>query len=368
MIKKILLAVLLTFAVLILYLLAGPAPIDPVVFEPPPPAPALKTDDTLKKLEVLDLDGRTGPEDVIVSSTGEIFAAVLSGDILRLAPDGSSVETFVNTGGRPLGLAFDNTGRLIVADPFRGLLRVNADASMEVLVPASPPSTAKPKDFLCYANNVDVAADGTIYFTDSSARHCPPAYGDTFEASLYDIFEHRKTGRLLAYDPVSKQTRVLVDGIQFANGVALSPDGRYVLIVETGDSRVLRYHLRGERRGSVEAIVEGMAGFPDNLNRGRDGRYWIGFTKPRSKILEKLAGNPFARKMIMRLPRSLFPVPPPFGHIVAIDVDGNVLARYQDAEPEYPDTTGATETADGLFVHSLHARGLGWLARSEWQR
>lgn len=167
------------------------------------------------------------------------------------------------------------------------------------------------------------------------------------------------------YDPATKTVRVLIDGIQFANGVALSPDGRHALIVETGDSRVLRYHLRGERRGEVEAIVEGMSGFPDNLTRGLDGRYWIGFTKPRSKILERLADKPYARKIIARLPPSLFPVPPPFGHIVAIDVDGNVLARYQDADPGYPDTTGATETGDGLYVHSLHARGLGRLARVE---
>ncbi|MCR9144029.1 MAG: SMP-30/gluconolactonase/LRE family protein [bacterium] len=350
-----------------------PAPIDPVVFEAPPPAGSESpgaSDETLKRLEILDLEGRVGPEDVAVNSRGEVFAATESGEIVRMPGNGESVESYLNTGGRPLGIVFDRDENLIVADPYRGLLRVDrVTREIETLVPARDSrSEAETQNIsLCYANNVDVGPQGVLYFTDSTMRFCPPAHGGTFGASLLDIFEHRKTGRFLAYDPQTRETRVLAGGLQFANGVAVSPDGKYALVVETGDCRIWRYHITGPRRGEFEVLIEGLSGYPDNLTRGLDGRYWIGFTKPRSKILEGLSERPFLRSLIARLPRSLLPVPPPFGHIMAIDSDGRVIEVFQDPDPVYPDATGATETAAGLYVHSLHAKGLGWLPRSHYQ-
>jgi hypothetical protein len=43
------------------------------------------------------------------------------------------VETFVQTGGRPLGIKFDAGGNLIVADAFRGLLSVSPEGKVTVL-------------------------------------------------------------------------------------------------------------------------------------------------------------------------------------------------------------------------------------------
>jgi hypothetical protein len=76
-----------------------------------------------------------------------------------------------------------------------------------------------------------------------------------------------------------------------------------------------------------------------------------------------MAGSPFLRRVTLRLPRALWPVPPAYGHVVAFDEEGRIVADLQDPSGAYPETTGATETADRLYVHSLHARGLGWLAR-----
>mmetsp|Transcript_5224 Transcript_5224/g.16986 ORF Transcript_5224/g.16986 Transcript_5224/m.16986 type:complete len:87 (-) Transcript_5224:92-352(-) len=52
------------------------------------------------------------------------------------------------------------------------------------------------------------------------------------------------TGRLLRYDPASRRTAVLLEGISYANGVALSADGAWVAVVETNLNRVLRFWLR----------------------------------------------------------------------------------------------------------------------------
>ena len=345
------------FLGMVLYLMFWPAKIDPIAFDAPADPEPYGPDTRLAQVERIGLDGRTGPEDVALGPDGALYAAVFEGEVLRLAPGATTWEPFVRTDGRPLGVVFDAQGRLLIADPYRGLLRVDDSGDLETLIPARH---LAPQDVesLCYANNVDVAADGTIYVTDSSARFCPPDHGGTFEASLLDIMEHRATGRLVALNPKDHSVDVVMEELQFANGTAVSHDERYVLVVETGACRIWRYD---RQQGTRQIIEDGMPGYPDNLTRGAQGRFWVGFTKPRSPFLDATAGWPWVRRVVARLPRALYPVPPSFTHVVAIDVEGVVHERHQDPEGTYPEATGVTETPRGLFIHSLTASVLARL-------
>ena len=67
--------------------------------------------------------------------------------------------------------------------------------------------------------------------------------------------------------------------------------------------------------------------------------------------------------MLLRLPRSWLPLGTPYGHVFAFDEAGRVTEDLQDPQGAYPETTGATETADRLYIHSLHAHTIGWLPR-----
>jgi hypothetical protein len=97
--------------------------------------------------------------------------------------------------------------------------------------------------------------------------------------------------------------------------------------------------------------------------RGRDGRIWVGLFKPRHPAADSLAGKPLLRKMLLRLPQSLLPLGESYGHVFAINETGRVVDDLQDPTGAYPETTGATETANRLYIHSLHAHGIGWLPR-----
>ena len=105
--------------VLTLYLFLWPVPIEPGVWDPPP-VPALEGDfaenRVLQAMELFPTPGTSGPEDVAVDSEGRAYVGVEQGQILRYAADGSDPQVFAVTGGRPLGLDFDNDGNLIVAD------------------------------------------------------------------------------------------------------------------------------------------------------------------------------------------------------------------------------------------------------------
>jgi hypothetical protein len=110
-------------------------------------------------------------------------------------------------------------------------------------------------------------------------------------------------------------------------------------------------------------LVDNLPGYPDNLMRGRDGRIWVGLFRPRNPAADGLSQRPFMRKVLLRLPRSLLPLGQPYGHVFAIDEDGRVTEDLQDPSGAYPETTGATETADRLYIHSLTARAIGWVPR-----
>lgn len=75
-------------------------------------------------------------------------------------------------------------------------------------------------------DGVDVADDGMIYFTDASYKYYLREY-------ILDIFEGKPNGRLLGFDPVTKETKVLVSDLYFANGVVLSPDQTHLVYCET---------------------------------------------------------------------------------------------------------------------------------------
>ena len=87
--------------------------------------------------------------------------------------------------------------------------------------------------------------------------------------------------------------------------------------------------LRTQAAG-VAVVLDNLPGFPDNLTRGPDGRYWTGFTKPRSAAIDSMSGKPWLRALTLRLPKSLWPVPPVYGHVLAFDEQGRVLSDLQD--------------------------------------
>lgn len=360
----ILTALLAVLAGLVLYLLFWPVPITPVAWEAPPNpgyTGVFAINQRLRNLETLPLGEHHGPEEVVVDDQGRIYAATLEGLIIRLAADGTQPRVWANTGGRPLGIVFDSVGNLIVADAFRGLLRIAPNAEVSVLATEADGVPIR------YANNVDVAADGKIYFSDASTRFGAREIGNTLPASMLELMEHGGSGRLLVYDPATGKATTLLKELHFANGVAVSADQSSVLVNETGMYRVLHYWLAGPKVGQVEPFIEQLPGFPDNLTRGQDGRYWLAMIAPRSPLLDDLADKPWLRTVIQRLPDFLRPKAKAYGHIIALDGDGKVVWDGQDPAGQFPMITSVTETDRYLYLGSLATTAVGRLEKQGLQ-
>lgn len=339
-------------AALGVYLLAWPVPIAPVAWEAPDSpgfVGVFAANTRLADAETLSTLGEVGPEDFTVGMDGRLYAATEGGWIIRYDSTGGAPIKWVNTEGRPLGMAFDSAGTLWVADAQRGLLSVAPDGTVRVAANATDDDGP-----IRYADDVDVARDGRVYVSDASARFHPPEW-DGLEASLLEILEHRGSGRLLEHDPATGRTIVLAGGIVFANGVALTHDDSAVLVNETGSYRVLRVERLGPGRGAVRPLVDALPGFPDNITRGRDGRYWIALVSPRNALVDRLAPYPFARKVVQRLPDWIRPKPVNHGHVIAVNDSGRVLASLQDPAGGYPMLTSALEVPGWLYLGSLSA-------------
>ncbi len=356
MLKKIFWTVLILIIVIVLYFVSWPVPIDPVAWEAPPNpgyTGPFAANERLKGIQVFPIGDNHGPEDIALDAQGRIYGATHEGRIVRLAADGSKPENWVDTGGRPLGIDFDNAGNLIVADALKGLLSIAPDRSITVLAKTADGIPIR------YADDVDVGADGRIYFSDASTRFGAGECGGTYEASLIDLMEHGGHGRLLVYDPATRKATTLLDGLNFANGVAVSHDQTYVLVNETGSYRVVRYWIAGPRKGKSDSFIEALPSFPDNISTGLDGRFWVALVSPRNALLDNLSGKPFMRKVIQRMPAFARPKAVPYGHIIAIDGKGKVVVDLQDPDGEYPINTSVTETEKYLYIGSLVTPVLG---------
>src|ERR1041384_4543755 len=240
-ILRILIVLIVLIIVLIAYMLLWPVPINPAAWTPPA-APELTgvyaQNSELAKIQRLSVNS-FAPEDVAFDSRDRIYCGTDDGIIYRLQPDGTNPEVFAQTNGRPLGLVFDHEGNLIVADAMVGLMSISPDKKVTVLS-----TEAGGVSFKC-TNDLDVAADGTIYFTDASKKF-------PLTQLKADLLEHQPNGRFLAYDQKTKQSRVLMNDLYFANGVAVSPDQSFVLVNDTGAYRIRRYWLKIGRASCSE--------------------------------------------------------------------------------------------------------------------
>lgn len=274
--------------------------------------------------------GGHGPEDVMFDADGSVVTGLGDGRVLRLGP----------AGDRPLGVQPCADGGVLICDHDRGLLRVAPDGTVEVLLDAVD---GEP---LTFASNVVQGPDGTIWFTTSTKRW-------SLEHHLGDMFEHTCTGRLIRRDPDGTVT-TLLDDLKFANGLVLAPDGTHLLYAETAGYRISRYWLSGPKAGTVEALVENLAGFPDNMSLGTDGLLWVAIAAPRNALLDRLLPLPgVLRLLVWNLPAALRPKATPVAWVMAFDLDGGLVHDLRTSDGSYGFVTSVAERHGTVVAGSL---------------
>ena len=283
-----------------------------------------------------------GAEDVVVSPEGVVYSGTEDGAIWAISPDTGNARRVADTGGRPLGLEVLPSGHLLVCDAERGLLRVHqATGAVEVLVDLVD---GRPMRF---CNNAAVAADGTIWFSDSSLHFGVDRWKD-------DFVQDTGTGRLVRRDP-DGTVSVVLEGLRFANGVALAADESFVCVAECRGRTVVRLWLTGPRAGERDHLVTDLPGYPDNISRGSDGLIWVAVASPVDPMVERLGSAPLAlRKLVTRIPERLQPAPRRTIRAQAYDSDGRLVHDVDLDHPGFHMVTGVREHDGRVWMGSLH--------------
>ena len=259
-----------------------------------------------------------GPEAIAFDDEGKMYTANEDGRIIVLSRDGTDPYDFAQTEGRPLGLKFDLQGNLIVADAYEGLLSIDTTGEIAIL------STECDSLPFLLTDDLDISSDGIIYFSDASSVNNLENNGDDWG---------EPNGRLLAYDPQTNETSLLLDGLYFANGVALAPDESYVLVNESSLGRVRRYWLAGPNTGETEVFsyIYGNIGWegwvlPDNITYNDEGIFWVATY---------------------------------FGPVVGIDTTGQIVYELNFDFNSFSENTSVIQYNDSLYLGTLHDSYIG---------
>jgi ribose transport system permease protein len=330
------------------------------------PAPSIKRgsgspyqqNDRLVGAEAIGLDQVEGPEDVILDRQDRLYGSTRDGNIIRFSGARfEKREVFAHIGGRPYGMQFDKDENLIVCVGGMGVYGVKPSGEVFKVTDETGRTWTKLNDDsrVRMADDLDIAPDGKIYFSDCTTR---------YEAANYplEVVEGRPNGRVLCYDPATGTTRKVIKSFYFPNGVCIAHDGRSALIASTTDCRIYRHWLAGPSSGKTQILIDEMPGHPDNINRASDGNYWLALVGIRGPAFDlSMRKAAFRRRMAKQVPLDEWLGPNlNYGCVVKFDEAGNILETFWDPTGlSHASVTSIREHKGYLYLGGLENNRIG---------
>lgn len=182
---------------------------------------------------------------------------------------------------------------------------------------------------------------------------------------MSSVLNGDRTGRLLKYNKSNKEVTVLLRGLAFANGVALSKDHSFVLVAETTTCRILRLWLHGPNAGNTDTFAE-LPGFPDNVRRNSKGEFWVALHAKRGFFTKWFVSNRLVGKSLLKLPldfkqlHSLLVGGKAHATAIKLSERGEILEVLEDCEGKNMRFISEVEEKDGkLWIGSVLMPFLG---------
>ena len=176
------------------------------------------------------------------------------GRIFRISPDGQWTLV-IEYDGWPNGLKIDPKGRILVADYMHGIMELDAKAGRML-----PILTARNSESFKGCNDLHIASNGDIYFTDQG------------QTGLHD-----PTGRVYRLAASGRLDCLIDNGIS-PNGLVLDPGEGVLFVAMTRDNAVWRMPFMKD--GSVSKVGRFCSTFgpsgPDGMTMDSAGRLFVG--------------------------------------------------------------------------------------------
>lgn len=195
-------------------------------------------------------------EGICLAPDGAVYVSGEKGQIYRLEPDDSASE-MTTTGGWTLGLAADAEGRIYACDAVRkAVMRWTPG-------PASPEiwTTGSEQAPFALPNWGAFAPDGSFYVSDSGSWKGR-------DGRIYVV--HR--GHTSVWTSES---------VHFPNGLAVTPDGRELWVLESTPGRLVAFEIRRDgSAGPMRVLLELPGHVPDGIAFASDGSVLIACYRP----------------------------------------------------------------------------------------
>ncbi|XP_076955417.1 protein STRICTOSIDINE SYNTHASE-LIKE 5-like [Bidens hawaiensis] len=331
-------------AVVLQVFLFSPISPDALEFPPEPSSHLFTPNNHLQGVTKLGEGILNKPEGLSVDQKGILYTATRDGWIKRLHTNGTWENwTKIHNRHTLLGLAVTRAGDLVVCDTEEGLIKVSEDGKVTAL------ATHLNGEKIKFADDVAEAGNGSLYFSVASTKFgLHEVYLDTLEAKPH--------GQLLKYDPITTETSLVLDGLGFANGVAISSDQEFLVVCETWKFRCLKYWLKEEKKGKVDIFIDNLPGAPDNINLAPDGSFWIAILQITSSRMKFVHSSKAIKHLLATFPKLYNLVDAVDKSAMALNVgsDGKIIKRLDDPTGEVMAfVTSVLEFNGNLYLGSL---------------
>jgi hypothetical protein len=313
-----------------------------------------------------------GADDVVAGRDGEIYVSA-GNQVLKLSGEGFVKRDVVTAfDGAAGGLAIHPDGRLLVCVAGRGL------AAIDPMRPQTQPQwlEAVEGESLVGLTGVIAAASGAIFLVEGSMGRKPDDW-------CRDLLEKNHRGRLVRCEAGLSGAAVLLKGLHYPHGVALSADQQYLWWTESWLHRVSRAAIVGDRIAKPEPMLRNLPGYPARLHLDAAGRFYLGLFGLRSHLIEfVLKEDDFRQEMLATVSPNHWIAPalsggddclepmqigsvkalgiqkpwaPPrsYGLLAHIDEDGEVIESFHSrVGGRYHGVTAGCETSQGIVVVS----------------
>lgn len=254
-------------------------------------------DGVLPRVPITDLGtiaaGIDHGEGICLTPDGTLHVSGEKGQIYRIAADGSAVE-IATSGGWTLGLAADGAGRIVACDPVRHeVLRLDPRSGAWTVLSRGAPGLP-----LATPNWGAYGPDGSFYVSDSGRWK-------------------QRDGRILVIRPAGATELFTPDSMDFPNGLAVTPDGRELWVLESTPGRLVRFAIGRDGQAGERRVVADLPGtVPDGIAFATDGSAVIACYRPDIVFRWRPDGPP---------------------ELLAADPEGTVLAAPTNAAFHGPD-------------------------------
>lgn len=204
------------------------------------------------------VNGLKGAESIVeVGETKVLIVSLLDGRVVKVYPSDDGlvgngiVEEIVpkSSSSRPLGLRIKDE-KLFVADANFGVYEVNLNTKVK--------KTIYSPDGNVFVNDLDIK-DDIIYFTETSTTQSLDTIAYAYAGGICD-------GRLMQFNLVTNEAKVLLEKLCCANGIQISLDGNHLVVSEGSSFRVIVVNI--QRKEIIKTINLPFA--PDNIRMNNE--------------------------------------------------------------------------------------------------